>query len=665
MSVTINKLYFLNWEFDPVQDTLKNLDLNTEQKLEPQVAALLLLLIEKKELVIPKQQLSEYLWPNTIVEENSVYQLLTKLRRILGDPAKDAKVIKTFPKKGYRFIALVTSEPEKVSSKIKIELVKNNIFSRLSWQVILTTVIGIALCFSAIAFFSSESEKPAKLDYQVNSITNELGLESWPYPHPHKNEIVYIKNSQQIWRKPKGKSASEIFTSQKNLLYPTWSLNGEQLAVWQRLDGECSLSILDANGSKLKQSQKIKCNNIGTITWLNEDSLIAVYRKTNEFQADQFNLITQTFTTLPVIKKVNEHLRTIVKAFNQDIFYLVTNNLHHSRLIDNLGNTIYSWPYPIKFIAFDSKNQRLITNDESKHQGIISTDLAGNKQRIAQTAQGIFSSLATDQKGDFYTSIENWQVNIRDKDNLPIFSTTTIDFLPVSNALGETVFMSRRNGFCQIYLHQNDKISQLSHFKGYQYVQFIQWSDDLQLVLTNRDSYAHIYSRKGLVHKFELGFDKTPTSFGWLNNEKIYSFDGEYLRYYTLEGKKTAEYIINAEQVYFQTKNNTWWLFNKGKLSFYKGELLNTEQTQFFSNLTVEQAKLISNIRLEENQLYWKSHANNQDHIWQVTLSATRQIKRIKSGKYIWNYDINHNNDLSIAVKENIEGDIKLYQQSN
>jgi len=36
----------------------------------------------------------------------------------------------------------------------------------------------------------------------------------------------------------------------------------------------------------------------------------------------------------------------------------------------------------------------------------------------------------------------------------------------------------------------------------------------------------------------------------------------------------------------------------------------------------------------------------------------------VKQGRFIWNYDLASNGELSVAVRENIEGNIVLYQSA-
>lgn len=73
--------------------------------IEPQVYDLLVYLIEHRERVVPKQELHERLWSNRVVCDATVSHCVMSARRVLGDNGQDQSVIKTYHRRGYRFIA--------------------------------------------------------------------------------------------------------------------------------------------------------------------------------------------------------------------------------------------------------------------------------------------------------------------------------------------------------------------------------------------------------------------------------------------------------------------------------------------------------------------------------------------------------------------------------
>ncbi|MCZ6873163.1 MAG: AAA family ATPase [bacterium] len=96
---------FGEYELDTDRHELRHA--GTPCPLEPQVFAVLLYLIEQRDRVVSKQDLLDEVWPGTFVSESTLYQRLRAVRHALGDSGRAQRVIKTVPKQGYRFSAVV------------------------------------------------------------------------------------------------------------------------------------------------------------------------------------------------------------------------------------------------------------------------------------------------------------------------------------------------------------------------------------------------------------------------------------------------------------------------------------------------------------------------------------------------------------------------------
>jgi DNA-binding winged helix-turn-helix (wHTH) protein/tetratricopeptide (TPR) repeat protein len=75
--------------------------------LTPKVFDTLLYLVEHTETVLDKDTLMNAIWPSTAVEENSLNQNISLLRRVLGGKRVEHRYIVTVPGHGYRFVAPV------------------------------------------------------------------------------------------------------------------------------------------------------------------------------------------------------------------------------------------------------------------------------------------------------------------------------------------------------------------------------------------------------------------------------------------------------------------------------------------------------------------------------------------------------------------------------
>src|SRR5665213_3994672 len=79
--------------------------------VEPQVFALLCLLIENRERVVSKDEIIERIWNGRVVSESAVASRVKSARQAIGDSGKTQCLIRTTHKLGFRFVAEVESTP--------------------------------------------------------------------------------------------------------------------------------------------------------------------------------------------------------------------------------------------------------------------------------------------------------------------------------------------------------------------------------------------------------------------------------------------------------------------------------------------------------------------------------------------------------------------------
>jgi TolB-like protein len=109
---------FDRFELDPAK-----LELRADgacRPLEPQVFALLVLLVQNRERVVSRDELIEKVWDGRCVSESAISSRIKSARQALGDDGRAQRFIKTLHSQGFRFVApvslarsgaLVLSEP--------------------------------------------------------------------------------------------------------------------------------------------------------------------------------------------------------------------------------------------------------------------------------------------------------------------------------------------------------------------------------------------------------------------------------------------------------------------------------------------------------------------------------------------------------------------------
>jgi TolB-like protein/DNA-binding winged helix-turn-helix (wHTH) protein len=105
------------WRVDPTVGQISQ-D-GQSARLEERTMRLLLCLAERAGEVVSIDDLLKRVWPDVTVSQDSVYQAVATLRRLLGDDPKEPVYIATVPRLGYRLVATVSGWIEPSSDPVR------------------------------------------------------------------------------------------------------------------------------------------------------------------------------------------------------------------------------------------------------------------------------------------------------------------------------------------------------------------------------------------------------------------------------------------------------------------------------------------------------------------------------------------------------------------
>src|SRR5215831_2414608 len=80
--------------------------------LEPKVFDLLAFLVQHRDRVVSKDDLLQVVWGGRIVSESALTTRINAVRRALGDDGAAQRLVRTFNRKGVRFVGEVTELPD-------------------------------------------------------------------------------------------------------------------------------------------------------------------------------------------------------------------------------------------------------------------------------------------------------------------------------------------------------------------------------------------------------------------------------------------------------------------------------------------------------------------------------------------------------------------------
>ena len=75
--------------------------------IEPQVFDLIVHLVENRNRVVSKNELMDVVWQGRFVSESTVSSRVSSARRAIGDSGSDQVQIRTYYKRGFRFVGSI------------------------------------------------------------------------------------------------------------------------------------------------------------------------------------------------------------------------------------------------------------------------------------------------------------------------------------------------------------------------------------------------------------------------------------------------------------------------------------------------------------------------------------------------------------------------------
>ena len=193
----------------------------------------LLYLVERAGVVVDKQELMGALWPGEIKEENNLNQVISALRRALGETRTDPLYIETVTGFGYRFLARVrtgtaraTDPPAKPIRAIAVlpfkPLVPENRDAALEIGMADTLIAKLSsireLCvrpISSVRKYADLEQDPlaAGRDLEVESIL-EGSLQRWGDKIRVTARLVGVSTGVSLWADTFDEKFTDIFALQ-------------------------------------------------------------------------------------------------------------------------------------------------------------------------------------------------------------------------------------------------------------------------------------------------------------------------------------------------------------------------------------------------------------------------------------------------------------------
>jgi TolB-like protein len=128
--------------------------------LEPQVFSLLNYLIQERARIVTRGELIATIWNGRLVSDSTINSRIAAARRVIGDHGEAQGLIRSFPRRGYRFVAPVETEAQANDHAVALPAVSAN-----------TRASIVVLPFTNL---SREPQQDNLIDGLVDDITTAL-----------------------------------------------------------------------------------------------------------------------------------------------------------------------------------------------------------------------------------------------------------------------------------------------------------------------------------------------------------------------------------------------------------------------------------------------------------------------------------------------------------
>ena len=228
--------------------------------IEPKTFDVLRYLIEHRDRLVTKDELLDSVWKDTFVTPNVLTRAIAQLRKALGDDAFDARYIETVSKRGYRFIAPVTTPSQETMPPLSLVPPSSREVRRRSvpFAVIVAGIALLAAAGLAAFAFWGRGVSTAAEDPPLSLRRFTTGSHSYSFPaiSPDGRLVAYSSDhsgEMEIYTAglTPGSRETAITSDGGHNMNADWSPDGQWIAYHSRKKG--GIWITPSSGGTARQ----------------------------------------------------------------------------------------------------------------------------------------------------------------------------------------------------------------------------------------------------------------------------------------------------------------------------------------------------------------------------------------------------------------------------
>ncbi len=623
---------------------------------------LLLLFIENKGAVVTRDEISSYCWKNRYVSDDSIRQLITKLRKLLvqGD---DSIAITTVRGKGYRLnLAFKLIDDTDIAETEVAQ--KHQYFTLYALATLFIFITGLYIINATPSKFKISDQVFKKITFEKGS---EIDV------RVRDDYYAYIKlNSDQptgktlLVKNSKGDTLNSFTPSNINghVFTPAIHPSKDLLAYLDYATDDCHIMIVNLITSELISS--IQCYNSDArvaLDWIDDNTLLFSSSNdiTKPLALQSYNIKTGRYKGISN-PKPNGRGDFFARTCEGSVALLRNRNWkdneihidhelsnYETYLLEHKGNPIVLDWYDCDNLFYGTDKGELYNyNLQSNENTLISDKLVFETTlEIDQDTKHIYLS------GEIIKDLNVFSLDLVTGITQNELTSTGSDSHITPYLNDSIVFISNKTGSDQLWLRQhNGVMSQLTELSDNIYIKG---------VLTIPDNKNIFYSSKNSV--FSYNPDTQSSTLIFSSDEIITDFTNYK------KGFLFTQFNHNRwELLYFD--GTSYNLFNnhgiKSLASDSKGKVyLGDEDNQIFT-IKYDKLEMVSQLK---GMTDWTVSNNDDSHLYFITMHSVLKLNlKTLDIKTISNYDLPLNGNISVINKkmylmknESPEIDIKRY----
>lgn len=555
-----------NWQVNKEIGELTNLQTKQIITLEPLLMNLLCFLAERQDAVVSRNDLAEAMWPNVIVEDNTISKAITRLRKVLGDDVRAPTYIKTVSKRGYRLIAHV-SYTTTITSAVNAQQ-----RTTTAWRNALIVVLLLLLTGLYLKDSPPVNTQHAAAQFDSQALTSRTGRDYNATLSHDARLLSFVGNSESGVRlfitDLDTQQLSAVAELGDSTAYPRWSSSGYSL-LWSEINNDsCQIKLLpDARTLTLPAQTILQCTQFDNPIQPEWDHSGQGFYFVGQLQQTaslfHFDLRQQQLSTIAIHLSADSKLAkpspdgkliaVLHSAEDTSRISIVDKNhltIKHSIDISHLLENV-EWSAnstALLFAGAHPSNKLYQYNLKHQQQQLLTSTEFGYLEQVNAVSQSGDIIITSSYIDLDLVSINNGKARVIEDSSYP-------DYLGQYNhSRTQLAFASKRTGMAQVWLQRADGNStQLSQFQQAYYLYSLHWSPDDSRLLVKANEHIYwfdIANRKQHVLALPKLKIKTPH---WYSNDILYFIGdngtSEQLYRHQLSTGDTEAVFLHAEKL--------------------------------------------------------------------------------------------------------------------